>query len=549
MNYGYRGHSRQSSGAKGNLRASRDGVSSSTSSGGWTQTRGSGNGSGNPQGRGNGSKFNASAPENLNKHSQSPTTRDNNLANNASSRGAKTKIDATLNAAIGSTVLVSLTSGRKVQGILSKVTTVGNPELLLKKAKVLNSSPPTVLQNLKISSQELVNLIVDFTYGPKGSGSRQGFRTDTDISASSGMKTERPLTRWQDDNPSAQDLGSLNDMKNDKPWDQFAVNRDKFGVQATYDEHMYTTRINRSHPDYEERERRAEKLAQEIMSQAPTDNVHLAEERGLVVDDSGMDEEDKYSGVARKSEKSLVPPHASKTSRQAQAPVVSPDVSRASFDSYVAREAREVHSKYYEEREKKNRLSNWANFAKEFSNAAKPATDSNLDLDNHQALSSHRKPLSTSTANSSPQLASKSPSKPSTSPKPRRKFNFDAAAKSSGSFRPSNPSATFGAAANVDSSVMQIPVPVPMFPMPNFHPVSNVYNSTSPEAQVARKSTKGKFDYILTADVKNESIPPPFVTPPAWTATANVSYKDQLPALPMPMQVMPWGYMPAPYLV
>ncbi|GME98595.1 unnamed protein product [Ambrosiozyma monospora] len=33
-------------------------------------------------------------------------------------------------------------------------------------------------------------------------------------------------------------------------------------------------------------------------------NLHIAEERGLVVDDSGVDEEDKYSGVIREKEKS-----------------------------------------------------------------------------------------------------------------------------------------------------------------------------------------------------------------------------------------------------
>lgn len=75
-------------------------------------------------------------------------------------------------------------------------------------------------------------------------------------------------------------------------WDQFTANEQLFGVKASFDEDAYTTKLDRSAPDFKDRERRAQKIANEIIG-AATSNPHVAEERGLV-DDSGVNEEDKY---------------------------------------------------------------------------------------------------------------------------------------------------------------------------------------------------------------------------------------------------------------
>ena len=84
-------------------------------------------------------------------------------------------------------------------------------------------------------------------------------------------------------------------------WDQFKVNEEKFGVESSYDEHLYTTRINTAAPDYHTKLRKAEKIAKDIENQT-TGNRHVLEERGIEVDDSGIDEEDKYSGVDRRGD-------------------------------------------------------------------------------------------------------------------------------------------------------------------------------------------------------------------------------------------------------
>lgn len=79
----------------------------------------------------------------------------------------------------------------------------------------------------------------------------------------------------------------------DKPWDQFEANEKLFGTRTDFDEEIYTTKLDRSGKDFKERERKAEALAREIMASSSA-NLHVQEERGIpIVDDSGMDEEDK----------------------------------------------------------------------------------------------------------------------------------------------------------------------------------------------------------------------------------------------------------------
>lgn len=78
-------------------------------------------------------------------------------------------------------------------------------------------------------------------------------------------------------------------------WDQFAVNEKLFGVTTSYDENIYTTTIDKSHPEYSKRYAEADKKAREI-ERSTAFNSHVAEERvkdNLTTDDTGLDEEDK----------------------------------------------------------------------------------------------------------------------------------------------------------------------------------------------------------------------------------------------------------------
>ena len=78
-------------------------------------------------------------------------------------------------------------------------------------------------------------------------------------------------------------------------WDQFAEHEKRFGGVTDYCEDIYTTSLNKSHPNYKSRVAAAERLAREIERSAPT-TAHVAEER--VMDHSGgdgRDEEEKYA--------------------------------------------------------------------------------------------------------------------------------------------------------------------------------------------------------------------------------------------------------------
>jgi PAB1-binding protein PBP1 len=90
--------------------------------------------------------------------------------------------------------------------------------------------------------------------------------------------------------------GSMSLEKGTGPaWDQFAANESLFGLKTDYDESIYTTPINKAHPDYHQRMFLAEKKAREIERSAPITSHH-AEERQA--DNAGgedtRDEAQKY---------------------------------------------------------------------------------------------------------------------------------------------------------------------------------------------------------------------------------------------------------------
>lgn len=106
------------------------------------------------------------------------------------------------------------------------------------------------------------------------------------------------MQRWE---PAETDVDlSLESSAGDTTgWDQFEANERLFGASTNYDEHIYTTRIDRSDPSFRHKQAEAARIAREIEGSA-VDNSHMREERGLAAPDTGdQDEEDKYSGVRR----------------------------------------------------------------------------------------------------------------------------------------------------------------------------------------------------------------------------------------------------------
>ncbi|KAK0747461.1 hypothetical protein B0T21DRAFT_279548 [Apiosordaria backusii] len=132
--------------------------------------------------------------------------------------------------------------------------------------------------------------------GKGANGNRSGFKTDSSIS-NSRLGTGRALQPWTPPPDTTTDF-SLESSKDDvRGWDQFATHERMFGKKSDYDERMYTTEIDKSHPHYEQRIAQAEKIARQIEGEAPK-FAHVAEERIMdFVGGDGRDEEE--NGVAR----------------------------------------------------------------------------------------------------------------------------------------------------------------------------------------------------------------------------------------------------------
>lgn len=121
-------------------------------------------------------------------------------------------------------------------------------------------------------------------------GVATGFRTDTEISGNL-TREGRDLQRWT--SPAGPDVAlTLEDSGSGGTWDQFQANEKLFGLKSDYDENFYTTRIDKSNPQYKQREAEAQRIAREIEGTSAT-NPHMREERGLIDQNEDMDEEEK----------------------------------------------------------------------------------------------------------------------------------------------------------------------------------------------------------------------------------------------------------------
>lgn len=128
---------------------------------------------------------------------------------------------------------------------------------------------------------------------------RQDIMIDSHISQSRHVEVERELERWtpDKDDPQCPDLENIFDGTWNRNWDQFETNETLFGVKSTFDEELYTTKLEKG-PQMRELEREAMRIAREIEGE-DTKDLHLAEERGIFHEDFDLDEESRFSSVFR----------------------------------------------------------------------------------------------------------------------------------------------------------------------------------------------------------------------------------------------------------
>ncbi|KAG8163973.1 hypothetical protein KVR01_005891 [Diaporthe batatas] len=206
----------------------------------------------------------------------------------------------------GNRVQITLDNGAEFEGIYANNPT--NPsschlKMVQQKkagsADAMNGSTKRQQNNMSFARGSIADGRVMGGNQNSRNGNRAGFQTDSGITGER-FGGQRELKRWVGDGLGDVD-GSLEKATDNKPWDQFAANEEKFGLKTDYDENIYTTTIDRSHPSYKTRMAKADQMAREIERSNPASS-HVAEER--VMDyagpaDGGLDEEEKYSGVKR----------------------------------------------------------------------------------------------------------------------------------------------------------------------------------------------------------------------------------------------------------
>ncbi|KAG6820949.1 hypothetical protein H0H93_009185 [Arthromyces matolae] len=236
---------------------------------------------------------------------------------NATRDPAHDRVLQSLSGLTGTTVTISTKTSVRYEGVVASTSAEGDTTgVTLKDVKELTTPGAPLKDQLFIASTNIEN----WSSGPADAKPPNGntFQTDTDISGKKGGPRERELQQWSagPDGPAPLEDDTFTQSGNTS-WDQFAVNEKLFGVKTDFDENIYTTKLDRTAADFKERERQAQRIANEIIS-ATTSNPHVAEERNLSVDDSGVNEEDKYGAVVRGAN-AYVPPGARKSGGPAPA--------------------------------------------------------------------------------------------------------------------------------------------------------------------------------------------------------------------------------------
>ncbi|CAK8535957.1 unnamed protein product [Lathyrus sativus] len=128
----------------------------------------------------------------------------------------------------------------------------------------------------------------------------QEIMVDSLISQSHHAELGRELKPWVPDGDDLQcpELENIFDGQWNRGWDQFETNKALFGIKSTFNEELYTTKLEKG-PQTRELEVQALRIAREIEGEETRD-LHLAEERGLHFDeDFDIDEETRFSSVYR----------------------------------------------------------------------------------------------------------------------------------------------------------------------------------------------------------------------------------------------------------
>ncbi|KAJ6696151.1 ATAXIN-2-like protein [Salix koriyanagi] len=218
---------------------------------------------------------------------------------------------------IGHLVEVQLKNGSVYSGTCYTTNVEKEFAIILKMARLIKdisfrgqkaeyvSKAPT--KTLILPGKEVVQVIakdisvtVDGMSNELQHAKQQEIMIDSNISQSRQVEVERELEPWipDKDDPQCPESENIFDDHRNRGWDQFETNEMLFGVKSTFDEELYTTKLERG-PRMKDLEREAVRIAREIEVEE-THDLHLAEERGINLHESlNIDEETRYSSVYR----------------------------------------------------------------------------------------------------------------------------------------------------------------------------------------------------------------------------------------------------------
>uniref|UniRef100_A0A0D6QSU9 LsmAD domain-containing protein n=1 Tax=Araucaria cunninghamii TaxID=56994 RepID=A0A0D6QSU9_ARACU len=218
---------------------------------------------------------------------------------------------------IGQPVEVQVKNGSIYSGIFHTANTDKDYGIVLKMAHLMkdgnakggtketfkNSTKRAHVKTLVILANDLVQVIakdVPFTGDRMGtsraSDNRYDIITDSLLSKAHPFEVERELKPWTPDKDGPEDVDLENTFQNTcyRNWDQFETNKSLFGVESTFDEGLYTTKLERG-PQTRDLEMKASEIARQI-ERRKLGNSPSAEEC-FVNESETFDEESKCSSV------------------------------------------------------------------------------------------------------------------------------------------------------------------------------------------------------------------------------------------------------------
>jgi hypothetical protein len=210
---------------------------------------------------------------------------------------------------IGELLKINFISGDYIEGILYSIDPINNEFFIINNPRRLSRTGiPIFLKEskLKIYFREISH--IDFEIKNILKYIKSNFETDLQVSKKNAKndKEEKKLVKYEV-NENDKNIftykgleDDLNDKDNDTKWDQFEYNKKKYNVVSTYDENLYTTKLDKSKITKEQNDY-AEKIYNEIKNSSYNEkNIHILEDRGIIDEKDGdFDEEDKYSSVIK----------------------------------------------------------------------------------------------------------------------------------------------------------------------------------------------------------------------------------------------------------